>query len=140
MHKYVCQTCKEPLHTSESKARKRWVLGYKTCMACGSKEADKEIEAKSKRIAPAFNKGGYTYLGDPETAKRMVLDVGRKDGMSFQQAAPTRIVAKMVKPDTKVHSRHKPIGQYRSGKDWIFIYTDEDLQAKIEQQHWVVRF
>jgi hypothetical protein len=52
---------------------KRLQLGYKTCLDCGSISAIREIVRKSKCIAPAFNKGSYTYIHSAQDAK----DVGR---------------------------------------------------------------
>ena len=36
---------------------KRLSLGYRTCIVCGDKEANKEAIRKSTCIAPLFNKG-----------------------------------------------------------------------------------
>ena len=48
---------------------KRHNLGYKTCLECGDKEAQKEADRKSNYIAPLFNKGGYQYIGNLENIK-----------------------------------------------------------------------
>ena len=41
---------------------KRKELGYRTCLDCGDLHAQEEKVAKSKRIAPAFNKGAYQLI------------------------------------------------------------------------------
>jgi hypothetical protein len=48
---------------------KRKNIGYKTCIACGDKEASREAIRKSKCIAPLFNKGAYQYIGNIKEAK-----------------------------------------------------------------------
>ena len=48
---------------------KRKLLGYKTCIICGDKEASKEAIRKSKCIAPLFNKGAYQYIGNVDVVK-----------------------------------------------------------------------
>lgn len=48
---------------------KRKALGYTTCLDCGAAEANKEMERRSKCVAPAFNKGAYQYVGSFEEAK-----------------------------------------------------------------------
>jgi len=42
----------------------RLKLGYKTCLTCGEKEAKRESELKSRRVAIAYDKGGYQYITD----------------------------------------------------------------------------
>lgn len=51
----------------------RYLLGYRTCICCGEKEAKKEIERKRSCIAPAYNKGAYQYIYSEEEAR----DAGR---------------------------------------------------------------
>ena len=46
-------------------------LGYNTCLSCGAKEAKKQAIAKSKRIAPLFNKGGLQFITDGEDIKSL---------------------------------------------------------------------
>ncbi len=53
--------------------------GTRLCIECGAKAAAEETAAKSKRVGIAFNKGAVQYLGDPEVAKRTMMDAGRKD-------------------------------------------------------------
>ena len=48
---------------------KRKELGYKTCIVCGEKEANKEAIRRSKCTAPLFNKGAYQYIGSFEEIK-----------------------------------------------------------------------
>jgi hypothetical protein len=40
----------------------RLALGYRTCLTCGALDAEKETEAKKKRIAIAYDKGSYQYI------------------------------------------------------------------------------
>tara|TARA_R110002012_G_scaffold319946_1_gene541896 strand:+ start:629 stop:826 length:198 start_codon:yes stop_codon:yes gene_type:complete len=51
--------------------KKRANLGYKTCLACGDVVAAREIVKKSRSLAPAFNKGPYTYIFSREQAKNI---------------------------------------------------------------------
>lgn len=46
----------------EDYPNKRKSYGYKTCLDCGDKIADKEIKRKQKQTAPLFNKGAYQYI------------------------------------------------------------------------------
>jgi len=41
---------------------RRAALGYKICLTCGEIEAKKESEQKSRRVAIAYDKGGYQYI------------------------------------------------------------------------------
>ena len=50
---------------------KRKSLGYKTCITCGDKEAEKEMIRKSKCTAPLFNKGAYQYIGSISVVKHI---------------------------------------------------------------------
>ena len=51
---------------------KRYRLGYRTCLECGQPLALQEKVSKSRRTAPAFNKGAYpvsyTHLRAHETS------------------------------------------------------------------------
>ena len=58
-----CSVCGEEYNP------KRKQLGYSTCLVCGDKEAKKSIAHKKKCTAPLFNKGGYQYVSNRETAK-----------------------------------------------------------------------
>ena len=42
----------------------RLALGYKVCLTCGEEEAATESERKSRRVAIAYDKGGYQYITD----------------------------------------------------------------------------
>jgi ferredoxin-like protein FixX len=48
---------------------KRALLGYRTCLECGDKEAVAEKKRKSKCTAPAYNKGAYQYVASKEDVK-----------------------------------------------------------------------
>lgn len=63
----ICSECEEEY------SEKRKALGYSTCLECGNKKATQEIERKAKCVAPAFNKGAYTYISSKDQAK----DIGR---------------------------------------------------------------
>ena len=52
----VCIIC------CENYPDKRKSYGYKTCIDCADKIADKEIKRKQKQTAPLFNKGAYQYI------------------------------------------------------------------------------
>ena len=66
--KAVCIECWEN-YNPERKA-----IGYKTCLACGSANAKKEVQRKAKCIAPAYNKGAYQYV----STRKAALGVGRQ--------------------------------------------------------------
>ena len=40
----------------------RLALGYKICLTCGEKQAKIESEHKSRRVAIAYDKGGYQFI------------------------------------------------------------------------------
>ena len=42
--------------------KKRQDLGYRSCLECGQKHAQKEKNFKAKCTAPAYNKGAYQYV------------------------------------------------------------------------------
>ena len=42
-------------------------IGYRSCLSCGDKTADKQIKEKASRCMPAFNKGGYQYVQGVKT-------------------------------------------------------------------------
>jgi hypothetical protein len=52
---------------------KRYRLGYRTCLECGQTLALQEKVIKSRRTAPAFNKGAYQYI----TSMEMTKSIGR---------------------------------------------------------------
>jgi len=58
-----CVECSQKYHP------RRKDLGYKVCLECGDKKAQKAISHKKKCSAPLFNKGGYQYVGSKEAAK-----------------------------------------------------------------------
>ncbi len=49
--------------------KKRQKLGYKTCLDCGQLNATREKLRKARSVAPAFNKGAYTYVYSKKQAK-----------------------------------------------------------------------
>ena len=61
--KTECQNCGEPYNY------RRKQLGYNTCLDCGNMDAMREILRKATCVAPAFNKGGYTYIHSAQDAK-----------------------------------------------------------------------
>lgn len=58
-----CKNCEEEF------SDKRASLGYEICLKCGEEEATQEKIKKSKRIAPAYNKGAYQYITSPDVVK-----------------------------------------------------------------------
>lgn len=50
---------------------KRAKLGYKTCLGCGDIAATRETLRKCRSVAPAFNKGPYTYVYSVNQAKHI---------------------------------------------------------------------
>jgi|TARA_R110001583_G_scaffold121954_2_gene273146 peptide methionine sulfoxide reductase MsrB len=52
----ICRFCGEEYN------KKRFDLGYLSCLDCGQIHAEKEKNFKSKCTAPAFNKGAYQYI------------------------------------------------------------------------------
>lgn len=42
----------------------RLALGYRTCLTCGEAAAQVESNAKSRRVAIAYDKGAYQYITD----------------------------------------------------------------------------
>lgn len=61
----ICQFC------GEDYSAKRFELGYITCLDCGDSQAQKETEAKSKRITVAYNKGPMMFI----TSKECVVGI-----------------------------------------------------------------
>ena len=57
----------------EEYSSKRKALGYRTCLECGEKQAQRESTRRKRCIAPAYNKGAYMY----GTSKKMARDLGR---------------------------------------------------------------
>ncbi len=51
--------------------KKRAELGYKTCLGCGDVAATRETLRKCRSVAPAYNKGAYTYVYSVEQAKSL---------------------------------------------------------------------
>jgi len=49
-------------------------LGFDTCLVCGQEVAEREMEEKFQRTAPAFNKGAYMYI----TPESDLSSLGRK--------------------------------------------------------------
>ena len=41
---------------------KRYALGYRVCLTCGEVNAKMESERKTRRVAIAYDKGGYQYI------------------------------------------------------------------------------
>lgn len=51
-----CEVC------GEQYPMRRWQLGYRTCLDCGERSAAAKIAARSKQVAPAYNKGPYMMI------------------------------------------------------------------------------
>ena len=61
-----CTECK-----IEEIASGRAALGYKVCLTCGEAAAKQESEHKSRRVAIAYDKGGYQYISDGDNPKEI---------------------------------------------------------------------
>ena len=61
--KPVCVKCQVSFNP------RRLELGYRTCLSCGGRAAMKEKARQAKCSAPAYNKGGYQYVGTVQAAK-----------------------------------------------------------------------
>ena len=59
----ICHFCGEEYN------KKRFELGYLSCLDCGQKHAQKEKEFKSKCTAPAYNKGPHMFITSKEAVK-----------------------------------------------------------------------
>jgi hypothetical protein len=117
----------------------RYNLGYKTCLKCGDAEAAIQTAEKAKRIAPAYSKGAYQYLGDADVALKNILDAGRKDGLALSNSfVPDRVKNVMREQvHTIIHNR-KVVGKYRNGDEWVLIFDPQDLQRKLDKGYWAV--
>jgi len=51
--------------------KKRAELGYRTCLGCGDVVAIRETLRKCRSVAPAFNKGAYTYVYSADQVKSL---------------------------------------------------------------------
>ena len=60
-YKNLCVKCGEHV------LRKRWVLGYNTCMSCGEEAA--RVERKGWCVVPYTNKGAYMLMTNIEDLK-----------------------------------------------------------------------
>lgn len=47
----------------------RLALGYEICLTCGEEQAKIESERKSRRVAIAYDKGGYQYIAEGDDPK-----------------------------------------------------------------------
>lgn len=63
-----CQEC------GEEYSDRRAALGYDICLNCGEQVAHQQALEKAKRVAPAYNKGGYQYI----TSETDVDTLGKK--------------------------------------------------------------
>lgn len=119
-------------------------LGLKTCLKCGEAEAQVEIKAKQQRVAPDYNKGGYVYQGDVETARqRMREGAGKKNA-----AAPTSIslssdpyiappTTSIPTPDLRAEKQRKvpkpkrrAVGVYYIGQEAYVWWDGDDPKTK----------
>ena len=51
-----------PVCNIEEISEGRLALGYEVCLTCGEAAAKKESERKTRRVAIAYDKGGYQYI------------------------------------------------------------------------------
>jgi DNA-directed RNA polymerase subunit RPC12/RpoP len=64
----ICSVC------GSEYSDKRKNLGYDSCLKCGDRIAYRDIQAKYRRTAPLYNKGGYQYITNGDSLKSL----GRK--------------------------------------------------------------
>lgn len=87
-------------------------LGYASCLQCGAEQAQAETQEKSNRVALAYNKGAYMYMGPVEAAKSNLQggmnSQGRSTATIGVDSTPT-VVAKPPVKQKVVHKR-KAIG------------------------------
>ena len=112
-------------------ASARWDLGIKKCLACGQKEAEREIGIKKTQVGPAFNKGGMQYLGG-SNFKQNMLDAGRKtsayDIVDMHIDTEHNVVRATA--SVKTSKKQKPIGLvYVEGQAYS-IYSEDDPRLK----------
>ena len=63
MNYVLCNFCGEEYN------KKRFDLGYLSCLDCGQRHAQKEKYYKSRCTAPAYNKGAYQYITSASCVK-----------------------------------------------------------------------
>ena len=63
MNYVLCNLC------GEEHNKKRFDLGYLSCLDCGQRHAQKEKDYKSRCTAPAYNKGAYQYITSASCVK-----------------------------------------------------------------------
>lgn len=114
-------------------------LGLKTCLKCGEAEAQVEIKAKSLRVSPDFNKGGYMYQGDVETARRRMRDgAGKKNADAPTStntdpyiAAPSiPISAPNMEEEKQRKLKRRAIGVYYIGQESYVWWDGDDPKTK----------
>ena len=59
----ICHFCGEEYN------KKRYDLGYLSCLDCGQVHAQKEKDYKAKCVAPYTNKGAYMLITNKEAVK-----------------------------------------------------------------------
>lgn len=116
----------------------RFRLGIRTCLECGVIDARLEIERKSKRIAPAYNKGGLVYMGDETVAAENLRNSGtaacQGRDVHFTQSTLPAITQSHVKPKQQEPKRIPvPLGFFRlSGNpDTQCFYTEDDPRLSV---------
>jgi hypothetical protein len=112
----------------------RAATGMTTCIVCGDKDARTEISQKQTRTGVPYNKGATMYLGDPNTAKQILLEGGNRKSAPVQFNIDTNKGTRTVVPRSALASgttvsikSRKVIGVCRVGEDRVYIYEDEPL-------------
>lgn len=113
-------------------AAKRFQLGNRTCMECGEREAAVEIEAKQKRVAVAYNKGGLQYMGAPDVARNNLQGTMAAQGRSVVNIeghnvvpVPTQKSPVKFRNDNSKHVRNA-IGIAYIYNDPYWVYSRQD--------------
>lgn len=44
----------------------RWKAGYRTCLVCGEREANRIAEQRKKQLGITYNKGAYQYITEQD--------------------------------------------------------------------------
>lgn len=118
--------------------KERVELGESTCISCGDRLAQREIQSKRNRVALAYNKGAYMYMGDTQSAAANLRGGMNSQGRSVAAltdgnttVAPTVLIKK---------ARSKPKYPKAIGTMWIdgqpmaIFDKDDPRLAKAERK------
>lgn len=71
IHDFSMESWPECYLCGDAFSPRRLKLGYKTCLVCGDKKAQQQIQHKKKCTAPLYNKGSYQYVSTRSDAKEI---------------------------------------------------------------------